>query len=103
MRTEPTKAEMIFWNFLKGNYQNFRFVRQKPLEGFIVDFYCSKLKLIIEIDGSIHDRQKERDKERDNIFKLKYNIDTIRIPNEIILNNLIKVRDILDHEINSRT
>lgn len=53
----------------------------------MVDFYIPKLKLIIEIDGGIHNDLKERDKDRTNILK-KYNIKVIRISNEsILLNN----------------
>lgn len=52
---------------------------------FIVDFYCSELLLIIEIDGEVHDFQKQRDKERDNILKEKFGLRILRYSNEEVL------------------
>ena len=54
IRNEPTSSELIFWSFLKQHFSNFRFKRQHPISQYIADFYCHKLKLVIEIDGSIH-------------------------------------------------
>ena len=45
------------WEFLKGNQLDFRFRRQHPLLFYIADFYCNQLKLVIEIDGSIHNKE----------------------------------------------
>ena len=53
LRKNPTKAEHLLWQRLKG----YRFHRQKPLLYYIVDFYCPKLKLAIEVEGSIHERE----------------------------------------------
>jgi leucyl-tRNA synthetase len=87
MRNNPTRGEMEMWNFLRVNFPKYKFLRQKPLDEFIVDFYCIERNLIIEIDGEVHLKQKERDQERDNLFLNRYNIKTIRITNdEIILN-----------------
>jgi very-short-patch-repair endonuclease len=87
LRNNSTPAEIEMWDFLKSNFPQYKFLRQKPLENFIVDFYCAKLKLIIEVDGEIHNKQKERDAERDNIFYIKYGIRTLRFKNEQIYNN----------------
>ena len=51
-----------------------------------LNFYIEKLKLVIEIDGEVHNKLKERDKERTEILK-KYNLRIIRITNRSILNN----------------
>lgn len=78
---------------------NFKIRKQKIIDNFIVDFYIPKLKLIIEIDGEIHNKQKEYDKER-TILLNKYNIKLIRIKNKDILERSEKVYKELDIFIN---
>lgn len=55
-RKQPTPAECLIWLKLLRNRQlaGFKFVRQKPIDGYIVDFYCAALGLVIEIDGDSH-------------------------------------------------
>ncbi len=68
MRQNPTPAEKILWKRLRGKQVGgFHFRRQHPIGRFIVDFYCSAARLVIEIDGSIHDttEQKEYDAARE--------------------------------------
>jgi very-short-patch-repair endonuclease len=56
MRHAPTAAEAVAWELLRGRrMRGLKFRRQQILGGFIVDFYCSELRLIVEIDGLIHD------------------------------------------------
>ena len=69
MRENPTEAEKTLWNALKGGREGFHFRQQHIINRFIVDFVCLSKKLVIEIDGDIHDAQKERDAERENILK----------------------------------
>ena len=87
LRNNQTKAEEIFWDIVRNKQvNNLKFLRQKIIGEFVVDFYCDELKLIIEIDGKIHDNLKEKDKERENILKnLNYKI--LRFENDFILNN----------------
>ncbi|MCX6754932.1 MAG: DUF559 domain-containing protein [Candidatus Nomurabacteria bacterium] len=89
LRKNQTEAEIKFWNeILKSEkLKNFKFTTQKPIDNFIVDFYCSALGLIIEIDGEIHKFQKARDAERDNILIQKYGLKILRYTNEEVLNN----------------
>jgi len=55
-RNHSSMSEVLIWNGLKARKLcDYQFMRQKPIGNFIVDFFCSKLKLIIEIDGSNHD------------------------------------------------
>src|SRR3989344_8519526 len=84
LRKEETETERKFWNeILKDEKLNkYKFTRQKPLDYFIVDFYCASLGLIIEIDGEIHTFQKARDKEKDNLLKQKFGLKIIRYKNE---------------------
>lgn len=65
LRNNSTLSEVLLWNELKARkMRGYQFMRQKPIENYIVDFYCSKLKLIIEIDGEIHNYKFEEDRLR---------------------------------------
>ena len=57
LRKNMTAAEMILWGHVKAGYEGIKFRRQHPLGIYIADFYCHKLRLIIEVDGNIHDKQ----------------------------------------------
>jgi len=66
MRNSSTKGEIKFWcELLRKGQSGYQFYRQKIINNYIVDFYCAKLKLVIEIDGSSHDEKAEYDKHRD--------------------------------------
>jgi very-short-patch-repair endonuclease len=55
LRNNSTLAEVLLWNRIKGKgLMGYGFHRQKPLDHYIVDFYCKELKLVIEIDGASH-------------------------------------------------
>ena len=57
MRQNPTPAEDLLWKRLRRKQvSGFRFRRQHPIGRFIVDFYCAKARLVIEVDGSVHDQ-----------------------------------------------
>ncbi len=65
LRREMTSAEKILWEHLRDHrLGDFKFRRQAPTGHFITDFYCPKCKLVVEIDGDIHDLQIEQDKLR---------------------------------------
>ena len=102
LRKNQTEAEIKFWNeILKSDkLKNFKFTTQKPVDNFIVDFYCSALGLIIEIDGDIHKFQKARDTERDNILKEKFGLKILRYTNDEVLNNAEFVLEDLINRIN---
>jgi very-short-patch-repair endonuclease len=62
LRNNSTLSEVLLWQELKGRKMSgFDFHRQKPLDNFVVDFYCSELKLAIEIDGDSHNYKFEED------------------------------------------
>jgi len=84
LRNNLTHAEELIWDkFLKKH--KYRFRSQKQIDNYIVDFYCAKLKLVIEIDGEIHDSidRIEYDNERTKIIE-SYGIKLIRFSNEDI-------------------
>jgi very-short-patch-repair endonuclease len=101
-RNNPTQTEKIFWNeVLQYDKIKYRFLRQKPINRFILDFYCSKLLLAIEIDGDSHKTKKYLDNQRD-LFLEKHQIKTIRYTNDQVLNELNKIRDNLNKIIKER-
>ena len=92
-RNNPTQAESKIWNeVLKQNKTGFRFLRQKPINRFILDFYCSELNIAIEIDGASHNKKKKYDIERDK-FLHQIGIETIRFTNNEVLNDIKKIKD----------
>jgi very-short-patch-repair endonuclease len=66
LRNDSTFTEIMVWNYLKGKQmKGFDFDRQRPIDNYIVDFYCKDLQLAIEIDGESHYGNTERDKKKD--------------------------------------
>ncbi len=90
MRKNPTQAERKLWEALKANKQRYHFRRQHIIDHFIVDFLCLPKNLVIEIEGGVHNYQRERDAERINRLEtLGYTI--LRFSNEEVLENLADV------------
>ncbi|MDQ1281691.1 MAG: hypothetical protein QG630_42 [Patescibacteria group bacterium] len=88
LRRSQTDQESQIWNEIRNRkLNNLKFTRQKIFGEFVVDFYCSKLNLIIEIDGGVHNLQKERDIERENYLKNNFKLRILRIKNEEIPKN----------------
>lgn len=54
LRNKMTDAEMVLWMYLRKGVNGCKFRRQHPIDCYVVDFYCHKKKLVIEVDGSIH-------------------------------------------------
>jgi len=55
LRNNSTLSEILLWEELKNRKMlGYKFLRQKPIGNYIVDFFCNKLKLVIEIDGDSH-------------------------------------------------
>lgn len=69
LRREMTPAEKILWEELRANKLGVHFRRQQVIQGFIVDFYCHQAALVIEVDGDIHDLQKEEDAMREKALR----------------------------------
>ena len=64
LRNNMTLSEKLLWNELKGNkISGFDFDRQRPIDNYIVDFYCKDLMLAIEIDGVVHDNEEAKEKD----------------------------------------
>ncbi len=90
LRHEMTPAEKILWQELRGNKLGIHFRRQQIIAGFIVDFYCHKAGLVIELDGGIHTGQQIYDIERDKVLG-ELGLRIIRIRNDDVFKNLPQV------------
>ena len=99
LRNNMTAAEKKLWYEYLRNHK-YIFKRQKPIDNYIVDFYCSKLKLVIEIDGETHlsKKEKEDDKERTRILE-SYGLKVLRFWNDDVLNGIEVVSEIIEEEI----
>ncbi len=97
-----TPAEWRLWYFLKASRLNgLHFRRQQPIAGFIADFYCHQLKLIIEVDGSIHDQTKDYDSERDKALS-SIGMTILHFQNDQVLSNINEVLAIIRHKARSQ-
>ncbi|MDX8337569.1 DUF559 domain-containing protein [Draconibacterium sp. IB214405] len=100
LRNNSTLAEAILWDEVLKQKQlkGYSFLRQRPIGNYIVDFFCKELKMIIELDGTIHLFQKNKDRNReDSLKKMGYKI--IRFHNEEILKNIRNVQISLELHI----
>jgi very-short-patch-repair endonuclease len=88
LRRNMTPAEKILWYQLRTDkLKGFHFRRQQAIDGYIVDFYCHAVALIIEVDGGIHKQQIEYDAERDaHLISRGFSI--LRFTNDEVMNNL---------------
>jgi len=102
MRRQPTAAEDHLWQALRNNALGVRFRRQHPVGRFILDFWCPEARLVVEVDGCIHDTQQERDAARTEVLE-SFNYHEIRFRNEEVLQNLPAVLERIRAEIASRT
>ena len=106
LRNNMTKEEKHLWyDFLKDYPVKFR--RQKVIGKYIVDFYCDKAKLVIELDGSQHFEEKgiKYDEER-TAFLLQYDLKVVRIPNNEVNDNFegicLYIDDIVKNRVNGK-
>lgn len=99
-RKNPTSAEIKIWNELLRNksFANHKFTRQKPLGGYIADFYCAELRLVVEIDGDSHAKNVEYDIERTKFLET-LGLTVIRYQNRDIFDNLAGVATDLQERI----
>ncbi|MGB1018779.1 MAG: RecQ family ATP-dependent DNA helicase [Chitinophagales bacterium] len=93
LRNDSTKSEIVLWNELRNKtFFDQKFIRQKPLDEFIVDFYCYDLELVIELDGITH--QFETVLEKDKIKEKRLNelgLTVLRFQDDEVLNDMTNV------------
>jgi len=92
LRKNMTDAEMILWGHLKKGIDGLKFRRQHPLGVYIADLYCHKIKLVIEVDGNVHNitEVKEYDMSRETELK-NYGYTVIRFTNDEVMKDVDSV------------
>lgn len=96
LRKEMTKEERHLWYDFLREYP-VRFLRQKVIDNYIVDFYCSKARLIIELDGSQHYEEKGKIRDRIRTENVENrDLIVIRIPNNEVMKNFSGVCEFID-------
>jgi very-short-patch-repair endonuclease len=103
LRRNMTPAERLLWQALRRNsVGGLHFRRQQVIAGFVVDFYCHSLGLVVELDGSVHEQQKENDTARDAILT-GLGLRVLRISNDEVTGDLDGVlRKIVARQPNPR-
>ncbi len=99
LRQRQTPAEDVFWAIVRNKgFLNLKFRRQHQIGDYVVDFYCAEKKLVIELDGSVHDasERKLKDQRRD-AYLSSLGLKVLRFPNAQLLNN---TRDVLNQIAN---
>ena len=86
MRHASTPSELRLWSWLRDRrFVGYKFRRQHPIGGYILDFYCPELKLAVEVDGRQHDAPFTAEYDDERTLRLKtLGIRVLRIPNEVI-------------------
>jgi very-short-patch-repair endonuclease len=91
LRKQGVLSEVLLWDYLKGRkIKGYQFMRQKPIGEYIVDFYCSKLKLVIEIDGESHDGKFSYDMYRQSFLE-SMGLTVLRFNNSDVTRDTISV------------
>jgi very-short-patch-repair endonuclease len=70
-RRRPTRSEALLWQAIRGRALGAKFYRQKPVGNFIPDFVCESHRLIVEVDGGIHETQVEYDAYRQQMLEIR--------------------------------
>jgi very-short-patch-repair endonuclease len=99
LRKNMTPAERKLWSGYLRTFK-FRILRQRPINNFIVDFFCAQLRLVIEVDGESHftDEGKDYDWERTQILE-GYGLKVLRFTNDEVLQDWEGVCRRIEEEI----
>ncbi|UAL13103.1 DUF559 domain-containing protein [Caulobacter segnis] len=85
LRRDQTHAEKVLWNLVRNRrLGGFRFLRQRPIDRYIADFVCEAAKVIVELDGAVHDDREDHDERRTQTLEL-YGYVVVRFRNERVL------------------
>jgi len=106
LRNDSTKTEILLWTFLKGRQLcGYDFHRQKPIDEYVVDFFCNELMLAIEIDGVSHIGKELYDAKRQSRLE-KLGVRFLRFKDDDIFYNCdYVVREIekwIDNNVNKK-
>ena len=103
LRKNSTFTEIMLWNYLKGKQmKGFDFDRQRPIDNYIVDFYCKDLQLAIEVDGESHYGNLKADKRRERRLN-KLGVNVLRFDDMEIVYELDEVLKKIEQWIEENT
>ena len=87
MRMAPSEPERLLWRALRSSQLGVQFRRQVVIQGFIVDFFAPAKRLVVEVDGAHHTRQRGADKRRDRALATA-GFSVLRLPAQLILHRV---------------
>ncbi|MDP2593169.1 MAG: DUF559 domain-containing protein [bacterium] len=99
LRKQGILSEVLLWGELKGNKLGIRFLRQRPIGKYVVDFYCHKLNLAIEVDGAAsHDSKVEKDIERQKVLESS-GVHVVKVTDSDVRYNMSGVVEMIKEKI----
>ena len=100
LRNRMTPAEEVLWKHIHINEWKLKFRRQHPIWNYVADFYCHGIRLVIELDGGVHEVEevKRYDSERESQLK-KLGLTVLRFKNDEVFNNKQKVLEKISETI----
>ena len=88
LRNQPTRSEGILWQAIRRRQlDGLRFRRQQPIGPFIIDFFAPSHRLVVEVDGPVHETQAEADRVRQEILE-GLGLRVVRLPAELVEQDL---------------
>jgi very-short-patch-repair endonuclease len=104
LRSKLTEPEKLLWEQLRNNkLDGYHFRRQHPLKNYIADFYCHQKRLVIELDGSVHDEDERKEYDKSRTEELEsFNIKVIRFRNKEVFHNVNSVLASIREELTQR-
>lgn len=101
LRKNATFSEKLLWKHLRSRQLlGYQFMRQKPIDNYIVDFYCNALKLVIEIDGITHNDKQEYDQKREDKL-IEFGLEIIRFDGYYVINHITETLQMIVDRIKS--
>ena len=96
LRSNASLPERLLWNLLKSKPDGLKFRRQHPSGPYVADFYCHEQRLVVEIDGAMHNMgdRPERDLERDRWFQER-GLQVLRVPAADVLRDPVAIAESL--------
>ena len=107
LRKNMTSAENALWLYLKGGIEGLKFRRQHPIGVYIADFYCHRVKLVIEVDGSIHkekeiidfDQARQKELEEIGYTDIRFTNEQIKTEMEDVLKEVgLTIQKLFNHQ-----
>jgi len=101
LRHDSTETEITLWSQLRNRKLGHKFIRQFSIDGYVLDFYCPKAKLGIEVEGKIHEKKKTYDTYRERYLR-EFNIRILKFKNEEVQVNISKVLKLISLSLPKR-